>query len=93
MRDRSKWHPNVTEKAILAASVRRRGLDDPGFCLACGLEHGGCEPDAREYECEGCGENEVYGDEELLFTIADEEAATAMTNSARRKRLAQKDRG
>jgi hypothetical protein len=27
-------------------------LDNPGFCLACGAEAEGCEPDARQYECE-----------------------------------------
>jgi len=40
-----------------------------GICLACGEEHGGCEPDAREYECEYCGAHQVFGAEELLFMI------------------------
>jgi hypothetical protein len=39
----------------------------PGFCLACGEEADGCEPDARQYECESCGERKVYGIEELLM--------------------------
>ena len=39
----------------------------PGFCLACGAEADGCEPDARKYECEVCGERKVYGIEELLM--------------------------
>src|SRR3990167_9017814 len=26
-----------------------------GFCLACGSQQEGCEPDARRYECEDCG--------------------------------------
>jgi hypothetical protein len=30
----------------------------------------GVEPDAREYECEACGEREVYGAQELLMGIA-----------------------
>lgn len=38
-----------------------------GFCLACGAEQDGCEPDAREYECETCGEYSVYGAEEILI--------------------------
>ena len=41
--------------------------DYPGFCLACGAEASGVEPDAREYECEECGEMKVYGAEECLI--------------------------
>lgn len=41
--------------------------DYVGFCLACGAEHEGIEPDARKYECEECGKNKVYGAEELLL--------------------------
>lgn len=44
-------------------------LDDPGFCLACGNEQGGCEPDARRYRCEACGERQVYGAEELAIEM------------------------
>ena len=38
-----------------------------GFCLACGEEADGCEPDARRYECDCCGQRKVYGIEELLM--------------------------
>jgi len=38
-----------------------------GFCTACGAEQGGCEPDARGYECESCGQPSVFGAEELLI--------------------------
>lgn len=37
-----------------------------GFCKACGAEAYGVEPDAREYECEECGERAVYGAAELI---------------------------
>lgn len=40
-----------------------------GFCLACGYEQGGCEPDARDYKCEECGERKVYGAEECLIML------------------------
>ena len=40
--------------------------NNSGFCLACGEEAYGVEPDARGYECESCGANKVYGAEELL---------------------------
>jgi hypothetical protein len=41
--------------------------DNLGFCTACGEEADGCEPDAREYECESCGAFAVYGAEELML--------------------------
>ncbi len=41
-----------------------------GFCLACGAEAYGVEPDARRYECETCGEKAVYGAEELVIAGA-----------------------
>lgn len=38
-----------------------------GGCTSCGhVQEGGVEPDAREYECEECGEKKVYGLEELI---------------------------
>jgi len=51
--------------------VMRAVMDDDGtgFCLKCGFEQQGCEPDARGYECEDCGENAVYGAEECLLEI------------------------
>ncbi len=41
--------------------------DQLGFCLACGAARDCCEPDARNYECEECGEREVFGAEELII--------------------------
>ena len=38
-----------------------------GFCIACGAAKDCCEPDAREYECDDCGQFKVYGAEELLI--------------------------
>lgn len=39
-----------------------------GVCLGCGQwTCGGCEPDAREYECEECGRLTVYGAAEALI--------------------------
>ncbi len=40
--------------------------DDYGFCTSCGAERDCCEPDARNYECEECGEHKVFGAEELV---------------------------
>ena len=44
--------------------------DGSGFCLACGEQAWGVEPDARGYECENCGEHKVYGAEECLMMLA-----------------------
>ena len=38
-----------------------------GFCLACGDEASGVEPDAEGYECESCGKPKVYGAEQILL--------------------------
>jgi hypothetical protein len=40
-----------------------------GFCLACGDEAYGVEPDARRYECESCGKPKVYGAQEILLMV------------------------
>jgi hypothetical protein len=60
-----KLHPSLTEERILEA-VERFDLDDPGFCIACGHEQGGCESDMRKGVCESCGAKAVYGAEELV---------------------------
>ncbi|HEY1431859.1 MAG TPA: hypothetical protein VGF39_09565 [Stellaceae bacterium] len=63
-----KVHSSITADRLLEAVERRMtSLDDPGFCTACGHEQGGCEPDARKYTCEACGERAVYGVDELLL--------------------------
>ncbi len=49
---------------VMAALARDDGT---GFCLACGAEVSGIEPDARKAVCESCGEPEVFGAEEMLF--------------------------
>lgn len=45
-------------------------LDTTGFCVNCGEEQDGVEPDGRECGCESgcesCGERTVYGIEELM---------------------------
>lgn len=66
-----KMHPKVTLDRVMNAAEREMtGLDNPGFCTACGHEQEGCEPDARKYECEACGEKAVYGAAELLLHMA-----------------------
>lgn len=39
-----------------------------GICRSCGSHQiGGVEPDARNYLCDDCGANEVFGAEELIL--------------------------
>jgi hypothetical protein len=55
------------ERMFTLEQIQSADMDYNGFCLACGHEQGCCEPDAREYECEVCGEKQVYGASELVF--------------------------
>lgn len=62
----------ITLNRILEAVERQlSSCDNPGFCTTCGAEADGCEPDAREYRCDNCGQYTVYGAEELLMQVAD----------------------
>jgi len=54
---------------VEAVKRGRATLDNPGFCISCGAEAEGVEPDAREYPCEACGEDAVFGAEELLLDL------------------------
>lgn len=63
-------HPSVTFDRIMAlVEDATTSLENPGVCLACGEKADGCEPDARNYECEGCGAHEVFGAEEVMFML------------------------
>ena len=68
---RKHWHSSLTDEVITAAVENQMSsLDNPGFCLMCGCENDGCEPDARNYKCEACGAEQVFGAQELVFHIA-----------------------
>jgi len=57
---------------VMAAAEEDERLElsyGTGFCIACGAEAYGVEPDARKYECDECGENKVYGAMELLLMV------------------------
>ena len=63
-------HKSVTvDRVTEGAKESMFGMGNPGICIACGEDADGCEPDARNYECESCGENKVFGCEELLFMV------------------------
>lgn len=64
-------HPSITADRVMEAIERSMtSLDNPGFCLACGADADGCEPDARGYDCEACEKPRVFGAEELLIYLA-----------------------
>lgn len=64
--DREEKGPTLEQ---LEDMCRRRitTTDNPGWCLACGKEVEGFEPDARNCECELCGERRVFGSDELAM--------------------------
>lgn len=63
-----KIHKSITGGRVLEAVMRwERTLDNPGFCLACGEDAEDVEPDAREYVCDACGANRVFGASEVLL--------------------------
>lgn len=58
------------DEVMMAIEDSMTGIDNPGFCTACGERVDGVEPDARGYDCECCGEaGTVYGAEELLMSV------------------------
>ena len=66
-----KMHKSITAKRVAAAVKRyQRELANPGFCIECGKEAEGCEPDMRKGLCEHCGERAVYAAEELMMEFA-----------------------
>lgn len=50
--------------AVLAVAEE---MDGGGFCIACGAEAEGVEPDARHCKCEACGRLEVFGAEQIIL--------------------------
>jgi len=63
-----KIHASITQEMVLDAVKRQMfGLDNPGFCVACGEESEGCEPDATNYPCDYCDKRQVFGAEELMM--------------------------
>lgn len=65
-----KVHPSITIERVVEAVKRQLfTLDNPGFCLKCGEEADGCEPDASGYLCDECGTRNVFGAEATLMMI------------------------
>ena len=67
----NKWHPSVTPMRVVDAA-RRQHDDARQSWLLLGVRATsteGCEPDARGYDCEACGEPQVFGADELMLHI------------------------
>ena len=63
-----KMHKSITQERIMAGAEESMfGMSDDGVCRACGEDAMGVEPDARNYECESCGESQVFGWEEIMM--------------------------
>lgn len=43
--------------------------ENTGFCLVCGAEHYGVEPDTRKYDCKECKKSMVYGAHEIIAML------------------------
>ena len=55
------------QEVFEAAEATMFGMENIGFCIACGADHYGIDQDARKDECEECGEHKVYGAPELVI--------------------------
>lgn len=66
-----KSHPSITfDRVHAAVESYATSLDNPGFCLICGADAEGVEPDAQRVECEACGKPAVFGADEILLMMA-----------------------
>ena len=63
-------HPSITKERLHnAVEEQMFGTENPGFCISCGDYHDGCEPDAENYPCYGCGKKKVFAAEALLMRV------------------------
>lgn len=61
--------PDRTKLLTIAVEACERD-ENTGICLGCGNTQEGVEPDARRYTCESCGQDKVFGAEEILVMLA-----------------------
>jgi predicted RNA-binding Zn-ribbon protein involved in translation (DUF1610 family) len=60
-----------TRASIVSTALEMAERDDcEGLCIACGQEVDGVEPDARNYPCDACGADRVFGAEEIILQFA-----------------------
>ena len=61
-----KIHTSINVDRVMDAA---ESGENAGFCISCGADADGCEPDAREYACVECGRQAVYGAEEIVISF------------------------
>lgn len=64
MEHHGELHESLTQEKVLAAA---EADEHRGFCLACGREQNGIEPDAHNIKCEHCHAHRVYGAEQIII--------------------------
>lgn len=65
-----KLHKSITiERVTSAVRESMFDLSNPGFCIACGENVEGTEPDMSRGRCPYCSAFKVYGAEELLMYL------------------------
>ncbi len=69
-KQKSKTPPPIKGRKVTLDQIMDAIREDDyrGFCIACGAEAFGVEPDAEKYICETCGKPCVFGAEQLLIT-------------------------
>jgi hypothetical protein len=71
LQDITKLPKGLDMDTVIGAVEREMfGMDSPGFCLVCGEERDGCEPDAEGYECYSCEAKAVAGASAILMVFA-----------------------
>lgn len=67
MRDeiQREWANAHVDQVMAAAEAD----DYEGFCVGCGEQQSGVEPDARNHYCDVCARPLVFGAEELMLYI------------------------
>jgi len=59
--------PEITDEMISKALDAIESDENLGICLSCGHEQCDTEPDAQNYECGECGNDSVFGAEEIIL--------------------------
>jgi hypothetical protein len=70
MRAHKHWHKSLTDEAIIDAIERQMATLGAPASVSSAASRQGVKPDARNYECEISGSNQVLGAAELLLHIA-----------------------
>lgn len=57
----------LTRYKFTLEEIEEASENQQGFCIACGEARDSCEPDARHYDCDNCGQYKVFGVDELAI--------------------------